>query len=79
MYDCFHALVAQWIEHLASDQGIAGSNPAERTNRIWDNKQVWFSGRMRPCQGRDESSILSTCTNLVLDSDIHKMWKTGDN
>lgn len=37
MYYVVHALVAQWIEHLASDQGIAGSNPAERTNRIRDN------------------------------------------
>ena len=27
------ALVAQWIEHLASDQGVAGSNPAERTKK----------------------------------------------
>lgn len=26
-----NALVAQWIEHLASDQGVVGSTPAERT------------------------------------------------
>lgn len=25
-----NALVAQWIEHLASDQGVVGSTPAER-------------------------------------------------
>ena len=24
----FYASVAQWIEHLASDQGVAGSTPA---------------------------------------------------
>jgi hypothetical protein len=26
--------------------------------------RVWFSGRMRPCQGRDGSSILPTRTKL---------------
>ena len=30
------------------------------------HKRPWFSGRMRPCQGRDESSILSTRTLLIL-------------
>ena len=28
-----NALVAQWIEHLASDQGVVGSSPAERIAR----------------------------------------------
>ena len=27
-----YAPVAQWIEHLASDQGVVGSSPAGRTN-----------------------------------------------
>ncbi len=27
------ALVAQWIEHLASDQGVEGSNPPECTEK----------------------------------------------
>lgn len=27
--------------------------------------RVWFSGRMRPCQGRDGSSILPTRTRQV--------------
>ena len=26
-----YAPVAQWIEHLASDQGVVGSTPAGRT------------------------------------------------
>ena len=26
------ALVAQWIEHLSSEQGVGGSNPSERTS-----------------------------------------------
>lgn len=26
-----NALVAQWIEHLITDQGVGGSNPSERT------------------------------------------------
>lgn len=29
-----YAVVAQWIEHLASDQGVAGSTPADRTITI---------------------------------------------
>ena len=27
-----HAPVAQWIEHLASNQGVGGSNPSGRAN-----------------------------------------------
>ena len=30
----FQALVAQWIEHLTTDQKVVGSTPAERTIRI---------------------------------------------
>ena len=29
------AFVAQWIEHLSSEQGIAGSTPAERALGIF--------------------------------------------
>ena len=29
---CCYALVAQWIEHLTTDQKVVGSTPAERTN-----------------------------------------------
>ena len=28
-----NAPVAQWIEHLASDQGVAGSSPARRARK----------------------------------------------
>ena len=28
---CRYALVAQWIEHLTTDQKVVGSTPAERT------------------------------------------------
>jgi hypothetical protein len=34
---CRYALVAQWIEHLTTDQKVVGSTPAERTislNRV---------------------------------------------
>ncbi len=31
MYYVAYAPVAQWIEYLASDQGVVGSNPAGRT------------------------------------------------
>jgi hypothetical protein len=31
-YNFIHAFVAQWIEHLTSDQGVAGSNPAGGAN-----------------------------------------------
>src|SRR3989338_6754760 len=31
------------------------------------DKRLWFSGRMRPCQGRDGSSILPSRTNNKLD------------
>ena len=30
-YDCLIAPVAQWIEYLASNQGVGGSNPSGRT------------------------------------------------
>ena len=30
-----HASVAQWIEHFASDEGVAGSTPARRANMDW--------------------------------------------
>ena len=46
---------------------ILGSNPSGCTIIILcynKKKRVWFSGRMRPCQGRDESSILSIRTTL---------------
>ena len=32
--DCLHAHVAQWIEHLPPEQGVAGSNPAVGTYTI---------------------------------------------
>lgn len=56
---------------------VVGSNPAESTNvhplepRLFTEMiiiatmaptRVWFNGRTRPCQGRGESSILSTRT-----------------
>ena len=31
---CRYALVAQWIEHLTTDQKVVGSTPAERTNDL---------------------------------------------
>ena len=31
LYTLGDALVAQWIEHLTTDQKVVGSTPAERT------------------------------------------------
>ena len=31
-YITAHALVAQWIEHLTTDQKVGGSSPPERAN-----------------------------------------------
>lgn len=47
---------------------VVGSNPAGCTlffllhTLYCFSSRVWFSGRMRPCQGRDGSSILPTRT-----------------
>ena len=44
-----HAPVAQWIEHLTTDQKVGGSSPFERTvqcpgNRIADFRDILVSG-----------------------------------
>ncbi len=33
---------------------------------IFSYSRLWFSGRMRPCQGRDGSSILPSRTQIIL-------------
>ena len=60
---------------------VGGSNPSESTSFLAksievsytefvrfceERMRVWFSGRMRPCQGRDGSSILPTRTKTIL-------------
>ncbi|KKU98977.1 MAG: hypothetical protein UY32_C0009G0006 [Candidatus Jorgensenbacteria bacterium GW2011_GWC1_48_8] len=40
---------------ILDSKGFVGSNPTPGT-------RVWFSGRMRPCQGRDGGSIPPTRT-----------------
>ena len=59
---------------ITADFGSAvpGSNPGRGTrNRnavhvIMSLKRTWFSGRTRPCQGRDGSPILPIRTEGVL-------------
>ena len=44
-----HALVAQWIEHLSSEQGVVGSIPAQGTNKNSDLFRVFaFIKRLPP-------------------------------
>ena len=45
-----HAPVAQWTEHLASNQAVGGSNPsgrAKRINRDMQDAQDWVGIRYR--------------------------------
>ena len=40
----FSALVAQWIEHLTTDQKVGGSSPSERANEVLVAGQVPIPG-----------------------------------
>ena len=44
-YPALYALVAQWTEHLASDQGVVGSTPAERTRKQRNSAGSIFTRR----------------------------------
>ncbi len=39
----FRALVAQWIEHLTTDQKVGGSNPSERAGNVQVRGHVWVT------------------------------------
>ena len=39
LYALVDALVAQWIEHLTTDQKVVGSTPAERTKCYYGRAQ----------------------------------------
>ena len=43
-----YAVVAQWIEYLASNQGVAGSIPADRTIRLRSSQAQNFAHGLRP-------------------------------
>lgn len=43
-YQVFFAPVAQWIEHLSSEQGVVGSTPAGRAvkQEDWKKPTAWL-------------------------------------
>ena len=64
------AFVAQWIEHLTSDQRVGGSSPSERTNN-------WcLAGPSQPHPSTDVLVVFSMCGCIFLSTtmQIPAVW-----
>ena len=79
--------MVKWISHLTSDQTFRVRILAEALEIEKDDvvscclMRLWFSGRTRPCQGRDGVSITPSRTKLGLKYPnvvVDNMGDTGD-
>ena len=72
------AFVAQWIEHLTSDQRVGGSSPSERTNvqvgltESGDTITCWGHNKRGIPKARTKASLNVTSIKQILD------WVYGD-